>query len=223
MPSSLDVPDWLKEHPDLRARDIIPFQGMQPDGSVFYTYKEIGSAIPQYVIKVLDSATEEGAISERLQEHPLSPNHGLPAEIIPSEPRLLVMPFVGRLSSVDYKNRPSSFFLDLFYQIIEGVEYMHRLQIAHLDICYNNVAYAKPREAATDARLVADKVYIIDFHTSRQLGLGPGRQPPIVLPPSQEKKPSGVTALDPYSFDVYCAGSLMQFLLKVGATYEYEY
>ena len=25
------------------------------------------------------------------------------------------------------------------------------------------------------------KVYIIDFHTSRQLALGPGRQPPVVL------------------------------------------
>ena len=62
-------------------------------------------------------------------------------------------------------------------------------------------------------------MYFIDFHTSRQLALGPGRQPPILLPPSQEEKPSGVTTLDPYSFDVYCAGKLMQFLLKVSAVY----
>ena len=84
------------------------------------------------------------------------------------------------------------------------------------DICLENVLYAFPQQAATDARLVEGKVYIIDFHTSRQLALGPGRQPAIVLPSSQEKKPAGVaTALDPYSFDVFCAGRLMQFLLKV--------
>lgn len=77
-----------------------------------------------------------------------------------------------------------------------------------------------PHQAETDARLVEGKVYLIDFHTSRQLSLGPGQQPPIVLPPSQEEKPSGVTTLDPYSFDVYCAGKLMQELLHVRATYD---
>nr|VWO97423.1 O-methyltransferase CTB2 (EC (Cercosporin toxin biosynthesis cluster protein 2) [Ganoderma boninense] len=35
--------------------------------------------------------------------------------------------------------------------------------------------------------------------------------------PSQEKKPPGVTALDPYAFDVYCTGTLTQFILRVGA------
>ena len=63
-------------------------------------------------------------------------------------------------------------------------------------------------------------MYIIDFHTSRQLALGPGRQPPIVLPPSQEEKPPGVTTLDPYSFDMYCTGKLLQYILKVGAMHD---
>ena len=85
------------------------------------------------------------------------------------------------------------------------------------DICVANVVVAFPEHAITDSRLVEGKVYIIDFHTSQQLPLGPGRQPPIVLPPSQEKKPLGVTTLDPYSFDVYCAGRLMQDLMKVRA------
>ena len=30
MSSSLDVPDWLKDHPDLRARDIKLFRGFKP-------------------------------------------------------------------------------------------------------------------------------------------------------------------------------------------------
>ncbi|KAM5541274.1 hypothetical protein V8D89_005203 [Ganoderma adspersum] len=224
MPSLLEVPDWLKGHPDLLARDIKLHMGIKPYGSLYYTARPIGSTIPQYVVKVLDSATEEGSISERLQENSSSPaNHGIPSEIIPSEPRLLVMPFVGPLDLFDYRNRPDSFFLDLYHQIIEGVDYMHRLHIAHLDICLANVVYAFPEQAATDPRLVEDKVYFIDFHTSRQLALGPGRQPPILLPPSQEEKPSGVTTLDPYSFDVYCAGMLMQFLLKYTSLKEPDY
>nr|VWO97432.1 Glucoamylase (EC (1,4-alpha-D-glucan glucohydrolase) (Glucan 1,4-alpha-glucosidase) [Ganoderma boninense] len=168
-------------------------------------------------IKVLDPDTEEGAISECLQHHSASPNHGLPAEIIPSEPRLLVMPFAGPLDMLDYRNLPDSSILDIFHQIIKGVEYMHKLNIAHLDICLDNAVYAFPRQAATDPRLVANKVYFMDFHTSRQLALGPGRQPQILLPPSQVEKPEGVTSLDPY--DVYSAGMLIRHILRVGSTY----
>ena len=71
------------------------------------------------MVKVLDPATEESSISERLQSNLSSPNHGLPSEIIPSEPRLLVTPFIGDLYCIQYRNRPVSFFLDLFHQIIE--------------------------------------------------------------------------------------------------------
>ncbi|PIL34806.1 hypothetical protein GSI_02593 [Ganoderma sinense ZZ0214-1] len=218
--SSLDVPEWLKDHPDLRARNIELFSGMKPWGNIFHTAHQHDSTIPQYVVKVLDSETEEGPINERLQADLSSPNHSLPSEIIPSEPRLLVMPFVGSLGGLLYRNRPASFFLDLFHQIIEGVEYLHRLQIAHLDICIANVVYVFPKQAAADPRLVTDKLYLIDFHTSLQLTLGPLLQPQIVLPPSQEEKPLGVTTLDPYSFDVYCAGKLMQDILKYSSRQE---
>ncbi|PIL34768.1 hypothetical protein GSI_02555 [Ganoderma sinense ZZ0214-1] len=219
----LDVPDWLKDHPDLRARGIVLHQAMEPYKSIYYTARPYGSTIQQYVVKVLDPTTEECSINERLQNNLSSPNHGLPCEVIPSEPRLLVMPFVGGLNSINYMNRPTSFFLDVYYQIIEGVEYLHRLQIAHLDICFGNIASASPYQASTDARLVAGKVYLIDFHTSRQLALGPGLQPPIVLPPSQVDKPLDVTTLDPYSFDVYCAGKVMQRVLLYTALKEPDF
>ena len=65
------------------------------------------------------------------------------------------MPFVWSLGMVEYRNKPTSFFLDLFHQIIEvrhfrvslvlilrfdadvrtrvqGIEYLHRLRIVHL-------------------------------------------------------------------------------------------
>ena len=89
------------------------------------------------------------------------------------------------------------------------------------DICFDNMLYGLPLDATIDTRIVEGKLYIIDFHTSRQFELGPGHQPPIFLPPSQVEKPPGVTTLDPYAFDVYASGMLMQQILKVGAPHNY--
>ena len=114
-----------------------------------------GSTIPQYVVKVLDAATEESSTYQRFQDNPSPLSHALPFEIIPSEPRLLVMPFVWSLGMVEYRNKPTSFFLDLFHHLIEvchlrmslvlilrfdadvrtrvqGIEYLHRLRIVRL-------------------------------------------------------------------------------------------
>ncbi|KAM5541246.1 hypothetical protein V8D89_005175 [Ganoderma adspersum] len=195
MPSLLEVPEWLKNHPDLLARDIELHMGIKPVNSII----------------------------ERLQDHPASSsNPVLPSEIIPSEPRLLVMPFVGDLGWIHYQGVPTSFYLNIFHQVVEGVEYLHRLRIAHLDLCFDNVAYGTPYHSAPDSRLVEGKVYFIDFHASLQLALGPGRQPPILLPSSQEEKPPGVITLDPYSFDMYCTGKLLQYTLKFAPVEEHE-
>ena len=67
------------------------------------------------------------------------------------------------------------------------------------------------------------ELYFIDFGQSRQLTLGPSFQPPIVLPASQEDKPLEVTMFDPYSFDVYCVGKVMQSMLLVGTVTVHSY
>ena len=56
---------------------------------------------------------------------------------------------------------------------------------------------------------------MIDFGESRQLQHGPRRQKPIELPASQCEKPSGVTAMDPYSWDVYCLGDFCEGWFRV--------
>nr|VWO99434.1 Uncharacterized protein [Ganoderma boninense] len=160
---------------------------------IYYTARPIFTYIA--VVKVLDPAIEECSINERLRHNLSSPSHTLPCEIIPCELLSLVMLFIGSLDSLDFSHRPNSFVLDVYHQIFElqGVEYLHPLQIAHLVGSFS----------VPDARLVAGKVYLIDFGQSRQLALGPGCHPPIVLPSSQVKKPAGVTMFDPYSFDVH--------------------
>ena len=61
----------------------------------------------------------------------------------------------------------------------------------------------------------AGRVYIIDFDRSRQLELGPGRQPPIELPSTRRKHPLKMQSFDPYSWDVYCMGKLFEELSMV--------
>nr|VWO99426.1 CAMK/CAMKL/KIN4 protein kinase [Ganoderma boninense] len=133
------------------------------------------------------------------------------------------MPLIGGLNYIIYMNRPTSFILDIYHQIIEGIEYLHRLQIVHLDIRFENIASVLEYQASTDARLVPGKLYLIDFGQSRQLALGPGCQPAIVLPARQEDKPLELTTFDPYSFDIYCVGKVMQsMLLKRHSTQRFQ-
>ena len=74
---------------------------------------------------------------------------------------------------------------------------------------------ASEQEAAFDPRLKADKLYIIDFDRSHKLQLKPGVQGAVALPETVCQPPPGITRLDPYSWDVYCAGNLLQELVEV--------
>ena len=74
---------------------------------------------------------------------------------------------------------------------------------------------ASEQEAAFDPRLKADKLYIIDFDRSRKFELKPGAQGAVALPETVCRHPPGVTHLDPYSWDVYCAGNLLIWYLQV--------
>ena len=62
---------------------------------------------------------------------------------------------------------------------------------------------ATAREASSDPRVEAGRVYIIDFDRSRRLPLKQGAQGPVILPDTICSPPSGITKLDPYSWDVY--------------------
>ena len=84
------------------------------------------------------------------------------------------------------------------------------------DICYDNVVTALPRDVPFHSEVVPRRVYLIDFNTSKRLTLGPGAQPAITLPPTQTPPPHGLKHFDPYSWDMYCLGRLLQDVMKVG-------
>ncbi|RPD68598.1 hypothetical protein L226DRAFT_473218 [Lentinus tigrinus ALCF2SS1-7] len=104
--------------------------------------------------------------------------------------------------------------LRYFRQILEGIEGMHRVNIAHMDIAKFNILCTWNKDHIHHPHLQPDTIYFIDFGSSRQFDAGPGRQPAVELGPAQYKPPLEMQAFDPFSWDIMCAGMLLRDLAK---------
>ncbi|KAI0746346.1 hypothetical protein C8Q80DRAFT_767529 [Daedaleopsis nitida] len=211
-------PQWLIDHPALRDREIDfnkPF-GILKLGKAFSTGH---FRAPNHGVKMIKPASQEADIYDKLLRYdPRSPNHTLPCEVIRSdtETPFIIMPLLRDLTLACLSQRwdlPT--LVHHFLQILEGVEFLHRAQIAHMDIAVSNfiLTYIKGLDD-THKGVELNKIYIIDYGESLQLELGPGQQPAVDLPPSQIPKPDGITRLDPYSWDMYCVGLVFQSLAE---------
>ncbi|TBU21686.1 hypothetical protein BD311DRAFT_706701 [Dichomitus squalens] len=209
----LKTPPWLDQHPEIQRRGIHLVRTLRP-GTVFATdqFKS-----PQTVVKIVDPSTEEANILDSLQRDIACPaSHVVPCDVVRSDKLLAIMPCLASIQVLLINLKKLSNVLDVFDQLLEGVAYLHDRGIAHMDLCSHNVRAAFDREAAFDPRLKAYKLYIIDFDRSRKLDLKPGVQGAVALPETVCRHPNGITHLDPYSWDVYCAGILfLEFLERV--------
>ncbi|KAI0370828.1 hypothetical protein BV20DRAFT_1043719 [Pilatotrama ljubarskyi] len=211
------VPERLLRHPELQESHLRPQHAMKP-GVVFGTLNSRNFQGAEYVIKVLDLTTEELPIYERLlRDIHSTANHTVPSKILYSDHPVLVMPYLNDIAPHvgTERRRPLTPLVRAFHDLAEGVEYLHSLRIAHLDLCEGNVVVASPREAAQHEGIVSERYYIIDFNSAKQFPLGPGRQHAITLPDTQNEPPNGLTIFDPYSWDVYCLGLLLKFMLQM--------
>ncbi|KAH9896640.1 hypothetical protein C8Q73DRAFT_686397 [Cubamyces lactineus] len=210
----------LVNHPELVRRGIVLDDSLKP-GVVFRSIaKDGGPADRGFVIKVLDLDDEELKIYERLLANLSSPrNHTIPCEIVRDGHPILIMPMISDIDSMITGRRckSSSDLADIFYQLIEGVDYLHTHHIVHMDLCFGNVGGALPSPAAYHSALRLGRVYIYDFNSSRQFTRGPGSQPAITLPETQTPPPHGMTHFDPYSWDIYCLGILLNELIDIYA------
>ncbi|OJT02685.1 hypothetical protein TRAPUB_6759 [Trametes pubescens] len=179
-------------------------------------YSTNAATNPAYAVKILDPNTEEVLIQERLLreiDHPS--NHTLPSEMTVTGHPLLIMPMVHSAEYIYPGKCSLSMVLDVMFQLVEGIEFMHSLHIVHMDICPGNLLTANPRHASAHQTIVADRLYIIDFGQSRQFALGPGVQRAITLPETQMDPPNDLLHFDPYSWDVYCIGRTMDYFMSV--------
>ncbi|KAH9853203.1 hypothetical protein C2E23DRAFT_778132 [Lenzites betulinus] len=204
------IPDRLLHHPTIQERGLVPARPIVP-GVVFATV-----ANPDFVIKVLNTDREEHAIYKRLlSDMNRSNNHTVPFELTQTGHPLLIMPFLDRMRWIHEGRWSTPEAMDVILQFVEGVDYLHSLHIVHMDICQMNVLAGREHcTAPLHQDVVVDRLYIIDFDSSKQFALGPGVQPAILLPDTQTDKPNGLELLDPYSWDVYCVGRTIEEVMK---------
>ncbi|TBU48898.1 hypothetical protein BD309DRAFT_911182 [Dichomitus squalens] len=207
----LRVPDFLQSHSELRRRGVTLATAIKPP----VVYETALDEIPPMVVKVLNPDNEEAGVLEKFQTDLRSPNHVIPGEVIRSTPPLLLMPCILELKNIDLYKAPLTVLVNLFLQILEGVDHLHSQRVAHLDLCTGNITAAFDEHAVHDRRIEAGKIYLIDFQTSRQLKLRPGEQPAVLLPKTQVPPPGGMKHFDPYSWNVYCLGNVFQRRLKL--------
>ncbi|KAI0364405.1 hypothetical protein BV20DRAFT_1029844 [Pilatotrama ljubarskyi] len=208
------IPHNVLHDPELRRRGIVLRMVFKPD--VVFGTADLDSR--NYVVKVLDLDTQELPIYERLLANLGPANHTVPSELVHSRQSFLIMPILSdiyaymRLAHTSLRFR----LLRAFYELVEGIEFLHNSHVAHMDIHSGNIMVANPNDAAYHESLVAHRIYIIDFDTARQFALGPGHQHAITLPETYYEPPNGLTEFDPYSWDVYCLGRTFQYFLEYG-------
>ncbi len=59
--------------------------------------------------------------------------------------------------------------------------------------------------------------YLIDFETAVWLPEGPGKQGPVELKESVIRAPRSMEKFDPYAWDMWCDGLVLQYTVKVSA------
>ncbi|KAI0771698.1 hypothetical protein BD413DRAFT_550623 [Trametes elegans] len=205
----LGIPEWLQEHPELKRRGLVLDYTLKPFYVFVTNFRD--ATIPASVVKVLLPDSQEAAIYKRLAKDPEGFKHLIPFELVETDtPALLIMPYLMEISDASARAPTLSALIGVLLQLVEAVDYLHNHHIAHLDIMLGNVLVGQPGAAALDNRVVEDRIYLIDFHTSRQFDSGPGVETAIPLPCTQESLPLGMKEFDPYSWDVYCVGQTWQ-------------
>ncbi|KAI0737957.1 hypothetical protein C8Q80DRAFT_1275987 [Daedaleopsis nitida] len=212
---TLAPPEWLENHSELIHRNIALEVPLKP----FCVWRtSFLKEIPQYAVKLITSdGPQEADIYDILNTlDTTSPNHSLPCDVIrpttDTEEPFLIMPWLEDIIFYDRSKWGIRPLLEIFRQVIEGIEFLHRLQIAHMDMYDGQILIATKRQVVYHEQLEAGKIYIIDFGEAQRLQYGPGHQPAIELPECNCKPPLGMTRFDPYSWDIYCTGIMFRSL-----------
>ncbi|KAI0764694.1 hypothetical protein C8Q74DRAFT_1335441 [Fomes fomentarius] len=206
----LAPPQWLREHPTITAKRILLQVPVKPY-CVWSTDVCYGTP---YAVKIVKAGSEEADIYDLLHRlRPASANHTLPCDVIRGEHTILIMPFLQTLL-YDSTWVELDRMLDFFRQVLEGLDFLHGLHIAHLDIYDSQFLIGHQDDAAIHEQVVPEKVYMIDFGSSKRLAKGPGQQSAIELPQTNCRAPLQMSLFDPYSWDIYCTGVFFKSLIE---------
>ncbi|KAI0738341.1 hypothetical protein C8Q80DRAFT_1262869 [Daedaleopsis nitida] len=208
----LHAPAWILQHSEIRRRGIEDLPHLLKPCYVWRTQPRLDSA--PWAVKIIRPGSGEVEIYEYLRKRNISsPNHTLPGvDIIHGDRPFLIMP-AGDATYLARMTWRLCETLDDFYQIVEGIEYLHKHHIAHMDFVSENTIVAREMAVTYHPQLELGKIYIIDFGLSRRFPLGPGQQSAVDLGGMALSARYRIQRLDPYAWDVFCMGeTLRQFL-----------
>ncbi|KAH9944985.1 uncharacterized protein BXZ73DRAFT_38545 [Epithele typhae] len=199
------IPHWLQDHPALQQRGIHLGHMVKP-----HVLFRTDNPEPErsFVVKLIHSKSNEPNICRYLHRDPKAANYILPYEFIEDDKCFMISPFMHEVFDLVRQTWPWSKVLQCYDRCLRCLVHLHQRRVAHLDVAVDNVMFARKNQVLMGQQMFAGHPYFIDFEYSRQLPLGPGRQPRMELPPSIMPKPGDATHMDPYSWDVYCTWGL---------------
>jgi len=167
------------------------------------------------IVKSVDTGLNEEICFNYLLKIQLPSNHTVPAEVLNCvKTSLFVMPhlFGPVLGHIWHSSDDRKLLFNWVGQIIEGLAFMHDHNIACIDVDIMNLVYSKPACVVGPFNIPENRVYYIDFGSSRRLPFGPGSGGVIYdyydaqgrYPP-----PEGMDTVDPYAYDIYSLGKTL--------------
>ncbi|KAI0093351.1 kinase-like domain-containing protein [Irpex rosettiformis] len=168
-----------------------------------------------WILKSVAHDSPEIPLQNMLASHPSPLNHTLPAEVIPcSGTYLILTPFIMEASIVTWESLDEIFVVA--EQYLEGLQFMHQLGIAHLDLHAENLMYDREPHSTTGPLATRGRrAYIIDFGLSKQFPPISGLTNGTTVVPFQKNvghydPPEGIEAVNPYAYDIYCMGWVIE-------------
>ncbi|KAI0337439.1 hypothetical protein BDW22DRAFT_1364065 [Trametopsis cervina] len=190
----------------------------------FYKYQDLWQRVRSFrdehgtllVLKSVDPDNEQFArielrVLRRLLAISSSRNHTIPVEIVPcNETSIIVMPWLIEVTFLPWHSLDT--LMDVIWQVLQGLEFMHENGIAHFDIHTTNlVVCRKPSVPTSPFQVQESRCYLIDFGSSKELPPPPrGSHGNICVPllpmGGHYVPPEGEDSVNPYAYDIYCTG-----------------
>ncbi|OCH94230.1 hypothetical protein OBBRIDRAFT_789568 [Obba rivulosa] len=142
-------------------------------------------------------------------------NHTVPCELIRcSSTTLAFMPSLRVLGDYNIPCGSIRSLLDVVTQMAEALEFMHDHKIAFSDFAELNIVLATDNIPVDfpPFNIVKGRCYLIDFGSARSFSKGPGQgllTGDFYSYPGHFVPPEGTDAVDPYAYDVYSLGKMI--------------
>ncbi|KAH8094442.1 kinase-like domain-containing protein [Cristinia sonorae] len=184
---------------------------------------EVDGSETRHVVKVIEKEWTDHYEAEILADlfHLTSSclrNPVIPFEVFDcAKSKLIIMPQLCPLVNLSpWASGIHQIVLDFITQAIEAVDFLHSHNYAHLDIDMGNFVFALENTVFGSFNIPKMTVYLIDFGHARRFDSGPGTNVTIShYPGGHLPPPEGEESVEPFAYDVYSLGIMIEDLCNL--------